>query len=197
MSGKTWIEGPKVDRRVARTRRTLHQALLRLIVTKGYAAITVQDLLDEADVGRSTFYAHFAGKDDLLRRGFDHLRADLASSNGGQPGSGPLGFSAAMFAHAERYRETYRALVGSRANGIVLEEIRGILLAFVEPELGGMKRPTPPLDLLARYIVDSFQSVLTWWLERRPELPAAEVDRLFRQLVVPTLPVSSGASEGD
>src|SRR5262245_45123225 len=56
-----------IDRRVARTRAMLHQALLALIMEKGYEAISVADICERADVGRSTFYAHFTGKDDLKR----------------------------------------------------------------------------------------------------------------------------------
>src|SRR6186713_2598586 len=54
------------DRRVSRTRRALKEALTDLILEKGYEAVTVQHVIDRADVGRSTFYAHFLDKDDLL-----------------------------------------------------------------------------------------------------------------------------------
>ena len=54
-----------IDRRVARSREMLHQALLSLIIEKDYEAITVEDICERANVGRSTFYAHFTSKDDL------------------------------------------------------------------------------------------------------------------------------------
>src|SRR4051812_31721986 len=54
-----------MDRRVARTRALLQDALIALIPELGYAAITVEDICEKADVGRSTFYTHYAGKDDL------------------------------------------------------------------------------------------------------------------------------------
>ena len=54
------------DRRVGKTRKALKEALTDLILEKGYEAVTVQDVIDRADVGRSTFYAHFVDKDDLL-----------------------------------------------------------------------------------------------------------------------------------
>ncbi|EHK58261.1 TetR/AcrR family transcriptional regulator [Allomesorhizobium alhagi] len=57
-----------VDRRVARTRTALYDALVALIRRKDYDLITVQDILEEANVGRATFYAHFTSKDDLLKR---------------------------------------------------------------------------------------------------------------------------------
>jgi len=47
-----------MDRRAVRTRRSLHRALMSLILRKDYEVVTVQDIVDEADVGRSTFYAH-------------------------------------------------------------------------------------------------------------------------------------------
>src|SRR4029079_1728498 len=58
--------GAKADRRVARTRRALKEALTDLILEGGYESGTVQDVIARADVGRSTFYAHFLDKDDLL-----------------------------------------------------------------------------------------------------------------------------------
>jgi len=70
------MEG-SMDRRATRTRRSLHQALISLILRKGYDAITVQEIIDEADIGRATFYAHYRGKEDLLRGGFEALRAEL------------------------------------------------------------------------------------------------------------------------
>ena len=58
------------DRRVQRTRRLLHKALMSQVLEKKYESITVQEILDVADVGRSTFYTHFQDKDELLVSGF-------------------------------------------------------------------------------------------------------------------------------
>src|SRR5512141_2904590 len=64
---------PKIDRRVQRTQQLLREALVALILEKGYDAITVQDILDLANMGRSTFYAHYRDKEDLLLSGFQML----------------------------------------------------------------------------------------------------------------------------
>ena len=61
------------DRRVQRTRTLLTRALMELIVEKGYQAITVQDIIDRANLGRSTFYAHFLDKEDLLMSGLEEV----------------------------------------------------------------------------------------------------------------------------
>src|SRR4030081_4055369 len=63
-----------IDRRISRSRATLQHALTSLILKKGYEAIAIQDICDEANVGRSTFYAHYTSKDDLKRSGFEPLR---------------------------------------------------------------------------------------------------------------------------
>ena len=51
-----------LDRRVQRTRQLLQDALISMMIEKGYAATTVQDIIGRANVGRATFYAHFADK---------------------------------------------------------------------------------------------------------------------------------------
>ena len=67
------------DRRVEKTREALYAALVSGILSNGYDAVTIQGVLDKANVGRSTFYGHFSGKEDLLRFGFDRLRSHLAA----------------------------------------------------------------------------------------------------------------------
>jgi AcrR family transcriptional regulator len=61
----------QVDRRVQRTRALLRDALMSLIAEKGYRAITVQNIIDRANLGRSTFYAHYQDKEDLLLSGME------------------------------------------------------------------------------------------------------------------------------
>src|SRR5437660_10085913 len=65
------------DRRVQRTRQLLQDALISMMIEKGYEATTVQDIIDRANVGRATFYAHFADKETLLASRIEDLRAML------------------------------------------------------------------------------------------------------------------------
>jgi AcrR family transcriptional regulator len=180
-----------MDRRAARTQKALHGALMSLILRKGYEAITVQDIIDEANVGRSTFYSHYTGKEDLLRSGFQMLRAELAEAQrtAGAKVDGrqdkPLGFSLAMFEHACEYKHIYRALVGGRGGVIAVKEIRRTLSEIVKKELsGGQEDEAVPQEVRTQFVVGAFLTMLTWWLERRPMPAPSQVDAMFRRLVL-------------
>src|SRR6185437_5564859 len=102
-----------LDRRVLRSRRLLQEALVALILERGYDAVTVQAVLDRADVGRATFYAHFEGKEALLLSLFEELRgslqhelASITPHTVARFGEGH-GLLTPLFAHASRNRRLY------------------------------------------------------------------------------------------
>ena len=187
------------DRRVQRTRRLLHKALMSLILEKKYELITVQEILDRADVGRSTFYMHFQDKDELLVSGFQYLQSFLESAQEGvttAPGKTYeriIGFSLPMFEHAQEYRRIHRALLGSGAEAVVRRCFNSVLAGVVSRELkqelqrrGLGKGPVSP-ELLAHFLVSTYTSVLTWWLNSRNPVSTQEIDEAYRHLVLPCL----------
>ena len=179
-----------IDRRVARTRGMLHEALLSLIIEKGYEAVSVEDICERANVGRSTFYAHFTGKDDLKRSGLGHLRQELLDRHRGasaseQSSAGPFGFSLPMFEHARDHMNLYRALVGSKGGAIALETIRQTLCEFVRGELAkteGKDTNRIPREFVVQHIVGAYMAVLTWWLDGGAKLPPERMDAMFQSL---------------
>ena len=179
-----------MDRRSARTRRALHEALISLILRRGYDDITIQEIIDEADVGRATFYAHYRGKEDLLRGGFETLRVELraarraGSPTAGETHGGPLAFSLAMFEHACAYRGVYKAMIGGRGGAVAIHEIRRVLTELVREELPALRRDAcVSQELAVEFVVGTFLNVLAWCLESRPELTPPEVDAMFQSLV--------------
>src|SRR5215469_15309647 len=153
-----------IDRRAARSRHMLHQALLSLIVEKGYDEITVENICDRANVGRSTFYAHFTSKDDLKRRGLEYLRQELIEQQRKASGEADtdvrgLAFAQAMFEHARDHIHLYRALVGSRGGAIALTTIRQTLCEIVRRELAviqGKDSHGTPSEFAVQYIVGAY-----------------------------------------
>ena len=181
-----------IDRRIPRTRAMLQHALTSLILQKGYEAITIQDICDEANVGRSTFYAHYTSKDDLKRSGFEHLRKELVdrqSAARAAPGDikdRSLGFSLIMFEHARDHIDLYRALVGGHGGTVSLGQIRQILSDLVRNEfpasVGKNSADIVPRELVVQYVVGAYMAVLIWWLDGGAKLPPKRIDAMFRRL---------------
>ena len=168
-----------MDRRIKRTRESLHQALIALMLEVPFDSITVQHVLDRANVGRSTFYTHFRDKEDLLASGVDNLRVHLSMQSARDD---VIGFSRAMFEHAHEYRKVYRVLVGTPVWPRIRQSIQDMLADLIRRAYKPRKSKVPP-ELFVHYVTSTFVSVLTWWLDHRTGLSPAEIDELFRTLV--------------
>jgi AcrR family transcriptional regulator len=191
------VTGKRADRRVQRTRRLLHEALLSLIHEKRYEVIMVQEILDRADIGRSTFYMHFKDKDELLFSGLENVnilvKSAQAATSPDSPSERIIGFSLAMFEHANQYRAVHRALLGSDAEAVVRRYIHSVLSNVIGGEIQNQlqrrKRGkfTVSAELLTHFLVSTYISTLIWWLSSKNPLPPKEINAAYRQLVLPCL----------
>ena len=185
------------DRRIQKTLNLLHEALGSLIREKPYDEIVVQEILDHANVGRSTFYMHFRDKDELLVSGIhDMLRSVHAppeTPSPGKPCERIVRFSLPILEHIYQHRRTGAAMMGVRGRAVVHDHLQKVVAEQiaddVKKHVQGERKPATkiPQDLLVQYIAATFILVLNWWAERRTPLPPAEADALFRALVLPTL----------
>lgn len=184
---------PAHDRRVQKTRTQLLDALGTLIHEKPYDAIVVQEILDRANVGRSTFYTHFRDKDGLLQ---DGIRDLVRSAGARTPRSGSraervLRFSLPVFEHIDRHRRASEGRMTASSRATVHEQLRHVLAQSIAEDVrAGIEERDPgrmPPDLLIRYVTTSFVSVLNWWVESRSSLSAMEIDHVYRALVLPGL----------
>ena len=181
---------PKSDRRVRRTRQLLHDALLALMREHDYERITVQDILDRANVGRSTFYTHFYDKEDLLLSGLEEIR-QLFERRGNTQQNGEAPLSLELFRHVRQYEPMYRALAGNRSGERVLrhvhkyiaEHLRERLDRFVPAE----QALAPPREVLVGYLESTLLSLLTWWLEQGSAYTPEQMSAMYRSLVLPGL----------
>ena len=193
------------DRRVRRTRRALHEALRSLILQRGYDHVTVQDLIDRADVGRATFYAHFRDKDDLLMSGFEEMRKSLrqqlvASARAQEEPSGEgLGFARALFDHAAGHRREYRAHVGSRSGRAMLtfvhKELASLMRAHLDEIIARRRvKPVVPLEITTHYVVSALVALLTWWLENDLPYTSEHMGRTFECMTGPAVAAALGVN---
>jgi AcrR family transcriptional regulator len=193
--GRQLVKG---DRRVRRTQKTLHRALISLVLEKNYDSITIQEILDRADIGRSTFYAHFKSRDELLISGIHDLRDTLESAiqserSRSKPHEDIIGFSMAMFQHASEYREVYHALLNTQGWLVFQQRLEEMFDEIIrrecKAEIQRLKKADSivPVDLFVHYLTAGFFSVLTWWLGRRSRLTPLQINEIFRSLVLPTI----------
>ncbi len=178
------------DRRVERTRGALREALFGLIVERGYDRLTVQDVLDRANIGRSTFYAHFRDMDDLLLSGFDHLQALFTEHLGEQePGpEGPWTVTLLLFKHAHEQHALYKALTAGPSGRAFVERLHKLLATHMRTHLKAAARRhklTVPVDVVAHYLVSSLLALLTWWLDQGMPYTPERMSAMYRQLVEP------------
>jgi AcrR family transcriptional regulator len=178
------------DRRVSRTRRALKEALTDLILEKGYEGITIQDVIDRADVGRSTFYAHFVDKDDLLMAILADLEMPGLDPSTWKPDDAAFGWTLALFRHFGSGKRLFKAVASSQSGALARRETTLRLEALARAELSRLRvaRRLDPfqLETVVRFLVGTFIGFMDWWMrEENEHLPAEGVDHAFRSLVLP------------
>lgn len=176
----------RVDRRILRTRDALGDALISLIQEKSFDEVTVQEVLDRAGIGRSTFYAHYSDKDDLFFsdvEDFFGLMATLLNRQGAAVERvAPV---RELFAHVSEARGLRAALVASGRMHEVLELGRGIFAASIEQRLvvAGAEIEPSLLKPHAHALAGSLFALLDWWLDHAMTMQPEEVDALFHRMV--------------
>ena len=181
----------RIDRRIKRTRELLQNALIELIGEKGYDAITIQDIVDRANVGRTTFYLHYTSKDELFISCHEAMvrkfpiaplhplsREELLSSEA------PEGLKSA-YQHLEDSRAFLLAIFQGKDSLLIMRRIRdwnaqeiekNLRAAFTETE------STIPFSVLANYLAGAQISLLHWWLEKRQPHALENLAQIFHRL---------------
>jgi AcrR family transcriptional regulator len=174
------------DPRVLRTRAALRQALLSLIVERGWDAVGIRDICQRAEVGRSTFYTHFADKEEVLFSGFDELRIVLRAAARAGGDTRPLGFTRGLIEHADQSKQMFRALVGKRSSHIARMRMLQLVAELAREDLAPLL-PPDRLELAAHYAAGALVELLVWWVDSRSPLRPDEINALFHQLTGPAL----------
>jgi AcrR family transcriptional regulator len=184
------------DRRIQKTQGLLRGALVSLIGEKPYDSIAVKEILDRANVGRSTFYTHFRDKDELLVSGIHDVigAIHLAPQSGDKKHIAVLWFSLPIFEYHYQHRHAGGDRIGARGRAILHEHLRKVLANFIaevvkkDSRAGGKLSRQIPADLLSEYIASTFVLVLNWWLDKKMPTPPKGINDLFHRLISPTLP---------
>ena len=188
------------DRRIQKTEALLREALTSLIREKAYDSIVVKEILDRANVGRSTFYTHFRDKDELLANTIHEILRSAGSpqlSPSAKPYERIIRFSLPIFEYIQEHRHQQLRKTDSLSNArhrfILHERLQNVLAELighdVERCLQARSKTADrmPSEVLVEFLASSFVLVLHWWVETESPLTPKEVNELFRALVVPAL----------
>ena len=166
------------DRRISKTRKAIYTAFLQLLNQKDYETITVQEIIDLADVGRSTFYSHYESKelllDELCQKLFHHLfeRAEHLS---------PQDYLAHIFQHFKKNQDHVTSLLLSK-NEYFIRQLRKELEHDVYPMVAEdlqVAYPNIPASYLKHFVVTNFIETLTWWLKKGKSYKEDQVVRFY------------------
>ncbi len=179
----------KQDRRSRRTRQLVSSAMMELLSEKRYEAITVQDILDRAGIGRSTFYSHYFDKEDvhasMMEQMIEKMNQQLSERHAGQ-GIVP---SLELFQHIQQDRQQFQAMVGGPTGERLWEMMQTALGRHIEQALisacEDTSPPSIPLTVVSAYLAGAFLNLIKWWLKVGMPCAPEEMDRIFRQLALP------------
>ena len=178
----------KPDARIRRTHERLGSALVQLIQEKPIDDVTVQEVLDRASVGRSTFYLHFRDKNDLLLSQLEKFLEMMSTALGiRKEESRRVVPVAELFAHIGSQRKVYRALADSGRLNDFFDLAQGYFARGIEQRLRESKRlpnlRQRELAVRAFALAGSLLSLLRWWIDRGAKESPRAMDDLFHRMV--------------
>lgn len=180
----------KQDRRSRRSRRLIVDALLALLQEKRYDRITVQEIIDRADVGRTTFYAQFRNKEDVLLSEVERVlgllhEQQLASTE--EPVDHLLP-SAGFFQHVQETKSFYPILVRGLAIDPHYQAVHRYLRDQTAQQLAlvaGSRTLGVPPAIIADYLAGALLTLVHWWLDQDSSYTPEQMETFFRQLAIP------------
>ncbi len=187
----------KTDRRIERTRQLIREALVSLILEKGYEKVTIQDIIDRANVGRSTFYVHYRDKDDLLLRGVaeiaygDDVDKTVAEEIKRLKQAGLSGALSIfpLFSHIKENDRLHKVMFKKNPENAILEKGTDYLYANITAQLRQLmeagQETSVPVSFLALYLTGGLIQLAKWWLENDMPYSPKEMDEMFREMTMP------------
>lgn len=183
-----------MDRRQRKTRESIFKAFTELLSKKDYHQITVGEIIDKADIGRATFYAHFETKDYLLRELCKELFCHIFDSENDEnhdhkhifecKGS-PSAFLH-LFQHLKKNDNNILTLLSSSNNELFLNYFRIQLDTLVETHLSLFDAPkfqSVPKSFWKNHVTSTFITTLKWWIAHKMKESPEVITEYFFNVV--------------
>lgn len=187
-----------MDRRQQKTRAAIFSAFTSLLAEKSYSKITVQEIIDAANVGRTTFYAHFETKDDLLKELCEELFGHIIGSAMDRThthglysdGSAPESVFCHLLQHLQENDKNIIALLSCESSEMFLRFFKDSLNELVRSQFINQNRKANtdiPEDFLINHISGSFVEMVLWWIKGHRKQMPEDLDRYFRAVIEPII----------
>jgi len=174
-----------MDRRQRKTRQAIFKAFSELLETKRFEHITVQDIIDKADIGRSTFYAHFETKDTLLKAMcsdiFNHI-FDKEICEYKEDNSSLQSKLSHILWHLKGIKRDVYGILSSNSSDLFMQYLKENLSVLFKMYLKDFKTNLPE-DFLLNYLVGSFAETIKWWVKNEMILPPETLSEYFIQVI--------------
>lgn len=165
-----------MDRRKRKTREAVFHAFTALLSQKDFNQITVGDIIERADVGRATFYAHFETKDFLLKEFCEELFCHIfdTENDAGHDHRHIFdcdGFNSVvlhLFWHLQKNDNNVLALLSSPNNELFLKYFRENLEQLIESHPALFNKPKSsavPASFWKNHVVSTFMGTVKWWMD--------------------------------
>lgn len=187
-----------MDRWQQKTRAAVFSAFSSLLAKKSYSKITVQEIIDAANIGRTTFYAHFETKDDLLKALCEELFVHIISSamdcththglysNNNVPES----VFCHLLQHLQENENNILELLSCENSDLFLRYFKDNLKELLQNQFVNQNRRNNkdiPQDFLVNHITGSFVQMVLWWIKNQMKEPPEKLDKYFRAVIEPIL----------
>jgi AcrR family transcriptional regulator len=175
----------KIDRRVRKTRQQLGNALVTLILEKGYDAITIKDISDRADVAHATFYRHYRDKDELLTQKLEEVVQQIEAFTREPNLENAEGYL--IFKHAQENSALYQILLSSQGATYVRKRIKETIATNVLKTCKPLRlarKGLIPSKIAAHHIAGSMLLLIEWWLDQNMPYPPHQMAKIYGKLII-------------
>ncbi len=184
-----------MDRRQRKTREAIFNAFTKLLSQKDFHQITVGEIIDKADVGRATFYAHFETKDFLLKVFCEELFCHIFDSESHNEHAhrhifdcdGADSAFLHLFRHLQNNDNNILMLLSSRNNDLFLQYFRHDLEELIENHLDifvHSQNDGVPKSFWIHHIASTFMGALTWWIDNGMKESPEVITSYFLRVMV-------------
>jgi AcrR family transcriptional regulator len=179
-----------LDPRVQRTRASLQESLMSLVVNRSFANLTIQEVTQQAGLNRTTFYLHYTGLPELLedcaRSLFIEMRSEIYANLPDQYQASPARlepFVRSVFYHLQNHEKIYRAMLGKQGDPYFRSLFQDFLTELIfEPVANAAAYPD---GMVMRFFSAGFTGIASWWLDNYMPISAEQAARQIARDILP------------